>query len=72
MNNDTEGQLPEIIHIFSKRDRMGFEGHKRQVEVIEKLQEEGVIDRYFFVSSTTNFGIPELKKFLLDYIENTD
>ena len=24
-----EGNLPELIHIFSKRDRMGFEGYKR-------------------------------------------
>jgi len=42
--------LPEIIHVFTKRDRMGYEGFKRQVEVIEGLKNEGIIDKYFFVS----------------------
>ena len=56
-----EGNLPELIHIFSKRDRMGFEGYKRQLEIIEELKKEGVIEKYFFVSPVSKYGIAELK-----------
>lgn len=30
-----EGTLPEILHVFTKRDKTGFEGFKRQKEIVE-------------------------------------
>jgi GTP-binding protein EngB required for normal cell division len=68
-------QLPEIIHIFTKRDRMGFEGFKRQIANVEALRDKGFVDKYFFVSSVSQFNVQELKQYLLDYkneYENTD
>lgn len=62
--NSKQG-LPEIIHVFTKRDRMGFEGYKRQLEVIEGLRGEGVIDKFFFVSSISQFGLNELRQYVL-------
>ena len=62
-----EGTLPEIIHIFTKRDRTGFEGYKRQKETVDQLQKEGVIDKYFFVSSIERkFGMAELKEHIME------
>jgi hypothetical protein len=29
LNGEITVQLPEIIHIFTKRDKMGYEGYKR-------------------------------------------
>jgi hypothetical protein len=49
---------------------MGFEGFKRQIDIIEGLKREGVIDRYYFVSSVSQFGLAELRQHIisLDFV----
>jgi hypothetical protein len=60
--------LPEIVHVFSKRDRMGYEGFKRFREIVNGLKAEGLISRAFFVSAVEqNLGMAELKQYILDY-----
>ena len=72
-DNSPSGALPEIVHLFTKRDRTGFDGYKKQVATVESLKYEGgVIEKYFFISSLEhNFGMAELKQYIMDYPQSS-
>jgi GTP-binding protein EngB required for normal cell division len=72
LNGEVSAQLPEIIHIFTKRDKMGYEGYKRQVSIVEGMREKGFIDKFFFVSSVDLYNLQELKQCMLNYENEYD
>ena len=45
--------LPEIVHVFTKGDRNDLDYLEFQETNIEHLFSEGVIEKYFMVSSLT-------------------
>ena len=61
--------LPEIVHVFTKGDRNDLDYLEFQETNIEHLFSEGVIEKYFKVSSLTGEGIDDLKKHIYsDYL----
>ena len=59
--------LPEIIHLFTKSDKVGFEWSKKQTEQAEQFKQMGLIEKYFFVSAQSHSGLLELKQYILNY-----
>eukprot|EP00347_Sterkiella_histriomuscorum_P020692 403336844 len=62
-----DGYMPEIVHVFTKRDLISYDGYQKQLKTIEMLQEEGIIDQFFFVSSLSKYGVNDLKKYLNEF-----
>jgi hypothetical protein len=49
--------LPEIVHVFTKWDKNDSEYLEFQNTNIEHLFSEGIIEKYFMVSSLSGEGI---------------
>jgi GTP-binding protein EngB required for normal cell division len=64
-SNDMDSlELPEVIYAFTKSDKVGYQGSLKQKKEIEGFIQEGIVGKYFLVSSTNLEGIQELKSYL--------
>ncbi len=57
-----EERWPAVYHIVTKRDLMTEEGYAEYLVRLEDLKKEGLLDKYFFVSSLTAQGLKPLEE----------
>ena len=58
---------PQIIHVFTKQDRIIPAVRKRNQKTLRNLAKNGVIGNFLFVSTKTGEGMSELKQAIFNF-----